>query len=91
MDAIKRARPSLTGTCQGCDKSFHIECLIVSAVNGSTACPMCRCRWPVQLTDADTELFWTCEKCDKEFSNLERCEAHEAKCGKSFIRRFFSK
>jgi hypothetical protein len=91
LDKIKRARHSLTASCQECDKSFHMECLITSAANGATTCPMCRCRWPVALVDADTELFWTCEKCYKEFASLNKCEAHEANCGKSFIHRFFTR
>jgi len=83
FDPITRARPSLTATCQFCDKSFHLECLIVSAKSGNVTCPTCRGHWPVQLVDSDTELYWTCEKCKKEFPTMTECEAHEARCRKS--------
>lgn len=91
LDAIKRERPSLTATCQKCDKSFHMECLMATAASGVHTCPMCRCRWPVVLVDHGHELFWSCEKCEKEFTSLNKCEVHEANCGKSFIQRFFTR
>ncbi|BAT22339.1 hypothetical protein [Yellowstone lake phycodnavirus 2] len=83
---IKGRRPSLTASCQQCDNNFHIECLFESATD---KCPMCRCEWPVALTDPATEFVWSCEKCGKEFLTKYKCDYHEENCGKSLFQRIF--
>ena len=39
LDNLKRQVPSITASCQGCDKSFHLECLIESAASGTRPSP----------------------------------------------------
>jgi hypothetical protein len=85
FDPLKGPKPSLVAMCQSCSKNFHIECLIASEAGGTKGCPMCRCVWPVELVDDETEIFWTCEECEKIFKTKEACETHEERCGKSCL------
>ena len=86
---VKPTRPSLTATCQRCDKGFHLECLFESEDKGNQGCPMCRCHWPIVLVDDGYEMTWSCEKCNKEFLSRNRCDEHELRCGKSPLKRLW--
>jgi hypothetical protein len=80
FDTIKTPGTSITATCQACAKHFHMECLIVSEASGNKGCPMCRIVWPVALVEPDTEIYWACGTCRKEFQGRHECETHERTC-----------